>query len=106
MSKIRQDRRSQQSTEKPLSSKQSTEQSNNIDYDAFRLIPYQHIVHIYTHSEKKNLLKRTDNHHLLILLYILQKIPFLRGGEVDYEGTLVENKRIEIKPQLRISEVR
>ncbi|KRX85491.1 hypothetical protein T06_468 [Trichinella sp. T6] len=112
MSKIRQDRRSQQSTEKPLSSKQSTEQSNNIDYDAFRLIPYQHIVHIYAHSVEKNL---PLNIVKLLLNFLSNKVMeshncnstyryilFLKGEEVNYEGRLVENKRIEIKPQLRL----
>ncbi|KRY42910.1 hypothetical protein T01_8686 [Trichinella spiralis] len=40
-----------------------------------------------------------------LLLNFFSNMSFFekcKGGEVDYEGTLVENKRIEIKPQLRL----
>ncbi|KRX27619.1 hypothetical protein T07_7875 [Trichinella nelsoni] len=88
MSKIRQDRRSQVTfllmTDSNFShfeqlsfrlSSVSHEQATNT---FFQLIPYQHIIYIYIHNEMK------------------------RGKGGLREGTLVENKRIEIKPQLRL----
>ncbi|KRZ88775.1 hypothetical protein T08_1160 [Trichinella sp. T8] len=81
MSKIRQDRRSQ-------------------------LIPYQHIVHIYTHSDElitfKHLVEKNLPLNIVKLLLNFFSNKVMEGEEVDYEGTLVENKRIEIKPQLRL----
>ncbi|KRX64977.1 hypothetical protein T09_13642 [Trichinella sp. T9] len=106
MSKIRQDRRSQQSTEKPLSSKQSTEQSNNIDYDAFRILIFLilnnclSVYPLFLMNKQPTLFSANSLSTYRPHLYPFR--PFLRGGEVDYEGTLVENKRIEIKPQLRL----
>ncbi|OUC48721.1 hypothetical protein D917_01085 [Trichinella nativa] len=88
-----------QSTEKPLSSKQSTEQSNNIDYDAFRLflinisstfIPIPHL------NLPLNIVKLLLNFLSNKVMCLNNSVLFLKGEEVDYEGFVCISLRTDL----------